>query len=1027
MKITSRWLTIGLLTNLIAQTSASAMAAPPYSAQIRPGFMTGNNDVGNDANLDILVPLWGDERSMLFFNPNLRIDDNDGNEQNIGFGFRQKSTDNQFILGGNLFYDTMRSENDERYKQWGVGAELLSHWLDLRANYYDAFGDTENIIGGNAVTDAYYFSGYSLLASSGLQVERALDGFDAEASVLVPGISDIMETRLAATYYNFDINGGDNPKGWRGRLEMRPVKAVNLSVEYRDDDLRGNDTFIGGYVEIPFSMENLLAGKNPFAGTRDLFTFGQGTRQLKERMTDKVIRDRHIVTAATETQGGSGQTVVDNQMIFVNQDNPNSGDGSYENPYQTLGEAEADETRFLPGAWIYVFSSDETADTYAGISEFTMLNDMVFWGQGYVHPVYGLGGGNNPILEGNGGDNILHLANNNEVMGFTIQNGWNGISGSQTRAANIHDNIIRSNGRSGVTIYNSWSPADIDGKTLTFRFADNQILDNDGDGIYVRNYLGGVGKVEDSSITNTFTNNTLQGNSRAGIDSYTRVSLSDTGSFIADSSFTNTFSGNTVGGSEEGQGNGYHGLVSLIELSTQSDSSPISNTSLTSRYENNSVMNNDGYGINDDYLTAYTSGADSGLSNVSISRYVTDNVILDNSQSGFDQEETRLMTEGPNSPITDSSITGQIDRNTISDNGDTAMDYRSTYIRTTGTGSPISRSTISNAFRSNRLNVTGEGEEWNDGIHFYTTNILSQGSGSGLTDVSIDNIFTSNIIDGAETADDGIEIEENTYIVALQTDSPIANARISNTFEGNMITNFTGDGLYFPGNYIRTGTLYPYPNGSGTGSPISGSTINNTLTDNIVTDNGGYGIYNWRNEIGLYDDTYVATVSGSSTNNTYTGNTVTGNSDTGIYLDEDFDGGANTGMHYAFINNTISNNGGEGLYLYIDPSDGELINKTLFLQGNTITGNTGHGVEVYVNGNDGTDFKGDFGGGLLGSTGGNTFADNDRYDINHRGNSDMDIWALSNSWTDNNDPESTICDEADIFCSGNIITSLPQP
>jgi hypothetical protein len=136
-------------------------------------------------------------------------------------------------------------------------------------------------------------------------------------------------------------------------------------------------------------------------------------------------------------------------------------------------------------------------------------------------------------------------------------------------------------------------------------------------------------------------------------------------------------------------------------------------------------------------------------------------------------------------------------------------------------------------------------------------------------------------------------------------------------------------------------------------------------------------------------------------------------------------------MTYTFTNNTISGNGlaeaydSSGLYLYIDPSYGNLMDKRLLLQGNTITNNFKYGVELYVNGTDTNDFKGDFGGGPLSSTGGNTFSGNGSYDINHRGNGNMDVWALNNSWTNNANPESTIYDKQDSIGEGDVITSQP--
>jgi hypothetical protein len=750
-------------------------------------------------------------------------------------------------------------------------------------------------------------------------------------------------------------------------------------------------------------------------------------------MTDKVVRDRHIVTAASETSsGGAGQAMVDDQMIFVNQDNTEAKelqDGSFEHPYRTLDQVMA-SSRYRPGAWVYVFSSDGQADTYAN-TRFTLLDDMVFWGEGYTHPVYGLGGGPNPILDGGYGldqfepttmenTGVINLANNNEVMGFTVQNGLEGIFGYNIKGTYIHDNLVRWNGgiRSGIHIDNNWSPAEISGQTLSFRIANNQILENAGDGIYLVNNIRGDGGLNNTVIANEFTGNTVQGNGSTGVYSRIYASAGDTGQGITGSSFSNTVTGNTIGGGERGQGNGGDGIRTDIELYTGFGNSPVRNTSLTSRIENNSVIGNDGTGIADDYLYVYTGGDGSGIANVSLERYISGNEIRDNRYDGYKNYDATIYTWGADSPIADSSVTSHIDNNIISGNGRNAVEYWGARIDTNGSSSPISRASISNSFAGNRLDVAGEGY---DGIHIYNIYIHSRGTASPLTDVAIANTFIDNRIDGVSLADDGIEIDENTFILASNPDSPIVNARITNTFTGNTVKNVTGDGLYFPGNYIRTGPFIWWA-GDGTNSPISNAKIVNKLTGNTVTDNGGDGIYNWRNEI----KSSGSTVADASTSNTYSGNTVERNGGDGIYLDEDFGGGSNTAMNYTFTDNLIRDNGGDGLYMYIDPSNGDLIMKKLLLQGNTITGNGGDGVEIYVNGTDPAMFQGDFGGGARNSTGGNTFAGNGGWDILHRGSNNMDIWALDNNWTNNADPESTICDEDDLFCSGDIITSQNQ-
>jgi putative cofactor-binding repeat protein len=359
-------------------------------------------------------------------------------------------------------------------------------------------------------------------------------------------------------------------------------------------------------------MESLLAGKNPFAGAGDLGSFGKGVRPLNERMTDKVVRDRHIVTASTEAEGGVAQTVVDNQMIFVNQDNPDAGDGSFENPYQTLDQAAADEIRFQPGVWIYVFSSDGTADTYEN-THFTLLDDMVLWGQGYQHPVYGLGGGPMPILDGgysevpvgaNTADPVIWLANNNEIMGLIIQRGLEGIyvdtyrDGGTADSVRIHHNIIRDNlspaaSGSGIHISNIFDADDLGGKTLSYLINDNLIEDNQGVGIYLRHEANN-GELVGTTFETVITGNTIDNHSSNAVFVSLYVDGSDP-TLIQDVSVTNRIEDNLITGSARG-------IAVYNTLNARSNTEGLYvanlNSQINNTIRNNSISNySGGYGI----------------------------------------------------------------------------------------------------------------------------------------------------------------------------------------------------------------------------------------------------------------------------------------------------------------------------------------------------------------------------------------------------------------------------------------------
>jgi len=313
-------------------------------------------------------------------------------------------------------------------------------------------------------------------------------------------------------------------------------------------------TYFGGYLDIPFSFEK---------GFGDVAAFGAGARTLKERMTQKVVRDRHIVSlAGAATDPAYIEVVNDDMMIFVNQDNSEGAiqDGTYENPYANFTDAQGDERWVDPEegedpTWVYVFSWDATPDIFNDGEDtpVVLAEQMVFWGQGYAQ--YRFGGTNgvsdpdmNPILDGDGDGYVVELADNNEVMGFDITGGEHGIYGNSILNTNIHDNVIWDNTYgvpdSGIHIENYFYGPDISGETLTYTIADNEIYDNYGDGIFLRHTI--YGDVDDS-LAGLTLNNMISGNAIYDNGEGENLNAVDVANFvigfdsISGNTFNNTF------------------------------------------------------------------------------------------------------------------------------------------------------------------------------------------------------------------------------------------------------------------------------------------------------------------------------------------------------------------------------------------------------------------------------------------------------------------------------------------------------
>lgn len=920
---------------------APAPAAKKWPAAIRPGVMAGDKDNATDFNLDLLIPITGNEKNLLFFNPNLRIDDNSENEQNIGIGYRGLFSGEKLILGVNGFYDTMHSEHGNRYNQLGLGVEALSQWVDFRANYYSPINNEKHRL---HKFDEYSFAKWSLIFRKGY--EEALRGWDAEIGVLIPYISNVIETRafLGGFWYDSDIT--DDLNGWRGRIEVRPASLLNLELEVRHDDYRGTNWFYGGYLDIPFSLDELAKGGSPFKGLKEAAQFGKGTRTLPERMTQKVVRDRHITTVADTSNNGHDKTIIVRDMIYVNQDNTGDQDGSLKHPWHDLETAQANDNRWRDsdgtqeggGAWVYVFSWDAHPDTY--IPTHAQLGDnMVLWGQGYYMNEPGrpwkLGGYKgcsgpewNPILDGGkellagaslssldpAGDrlarlnfeqascdnSVVCLANNNEIMGVTIQNGIeHGIFGysdsemyndidhpaSYITTTNIHNNVIWDNGifevikgNSGIHIENYIDSADLEGgDVLSYTFKNNTLDNNVGSGIFIRNEVFGETDIDGLTINNIFEKNKVSGSLRSGdpfgdgfgtginvineiyLDKEVGAASEDVALSINNVNINNTFTGNEIKANDDIEGS----------VGNEGTGIKVRNT-IKGHLEL-------GYTYNGNVDVSVDDGAavSSTITDTHIINTFTDNIIDDAGIESSDGYHDGILAENKieakvelsdviyGSGSTASSVSGSSIENELSGNAVTFTEYE---------GDGIA---ISNEIRSrNELEGT---DEINDGdAASVTSSIEDSYISNDLSDNHV--IYVGDLRGTGIGIDNEIKASVNMWNNSDSIDDNYdqSTVTVSATVAGSYIDNWLHGVDAATGNTVVFGDDLPFnQNGSGivienailadvemndidntyndaiidVDAEVTGSTIENELTNNSVTfgDNYGYdgiSIYN---------------------------------------------------------------------------------------------------------------------------------------------------------------------------------------
>ncbi|MEI6807844.1 MAG: inverse autotransporter beta domain-containing protein [bacterium] len=413
-------------------------------------IMGRGGDSTAEGTLDLLAPLYQSSSGLWFVNPRFTYNDDSESEVNLGVGYRRLLRSRDVIVGGNLYYDSRWPGDGVQFNQFGAGLEVLSKWIDARANYYLPENDKEVVdvqertsLVGVTTTKSYdqrasgntlYETSHTTTTETSLRevfttMVGTMDGFDAEVGFKLPLLAAKFETRLFGGYYRFSPNLNlEDVEGFKARIEIRALPALVLDAAYYDDDkLFGSSYMVGGRVQLPFDVANLVHGRNPFEGTRAVFK--PGVRAFASRLTENVVRDPHIqICKLTETAAETilASTASDatyaylSKMIFVDGDN-NSGveDGSFQHPFNTVQEG-VDAAKARGFGRVYVFAASSSYGENVAIG-----NDLDLIGEGKHLGTDGGFGGRFPVIDGSAGASAalnVEGAGNVKIRGFDLMN-----------------------------------------------------------------------------------------------------------------------------------------------------------------------------------------------------------------------------------------------------------------------------------------------------------------------------------------------------------------------------------------------------------------------------------------------------------------------------------------------------------------------------------------------------------------------------------------------------------------------------
>ena len=995
---------------LIGGSISASASDGQWNSVIRPGVNAGTGTA--DYTVEMLSPLYQNASSMLFFNPRFRINPglNDEDEYNLGLGYRRLILNDNWYLGGNVFYDSMSSANDFDYHQVGLGVEARSKWLDVILNGYIQTGKTKHRL---TSYDTFSLGSHALMRHDGY--EEAMSGMDGEVGVLVPFISDYVETRAYLGGYWWVSGVASDVTGFRARVQVDPVPLLTMNAIYSNDNVRNSVWRGEAYLNIPFSFENVVHGKNPFAGIKDALKFGKGPRDARERMTDRVERDRYIQTKAAT----SSSAVAVHDMIYVNNANTSgTQDGSIEHPYSTLAGAQADgrvaNTTASAIPYIYIFKGNGAAytDGLTLVNNAAFMRSYMIWGEGYTLP--GMHSAGNPVLTTNGITFGVGAASAGDltVRGLTVDGAsGDGLYAAKVRRADIYDNVFSNNGTSGIHIDTTYSPATTDDVDINIH--GNTTDSNGLRGISCNAINNGAA----GNVNVAISGNTSNGNSGDNIYAYAENDATgdgtatltvtgnhatgSTGGYGIDAKAYNYVGGNgdtamTISGNKANDNNGNN-----IYADAENDAAGDGTTTLNITGNKASQIASPGsgyYGIESYVYRAYNTGVNgnygvsgnvnmtisgntaNGNSNDNIYAYAENDATGDGSTTltvsgnqangstggyGIGAEAYRAYNGSGTSGDVNMTISGNTANNNSSNNIDAdAGNYAgdgSTTINITGN-------------KASQITNPGSGRF---GIYAYAYNYAGGSGDTTLTisDNSANNNYDTNIYADAEND---------------AADSGSTNLTIS----GNQASGSTGGGI--------DAEAYRAYNVSGTSGDVNATISGNTANGNS---NSNDNIYAYADNEASGDGTTTLTVSGNQANGstgggidakayrayngsgtsgdvnmTISGNTANGNSYDNIYADAENDvsadgstnmtvsdnqasgstgsygidaeaynyAGGNGDATASVTGNTANDNSGDNIYAeaYRNTGNGSA---TLAVSGNQANGSTGsYGIQAYA-------------------------------------------------------------------------------
>lgn len=294
------------------------------------GPTVGRDDSLTHVNLQPYVFI---EENMFFGDFRMYRLNDAGVGGNIGGGWRGYFADHDAILGAVGYYDVDDTRSQE-FQQMGLSLELFTRWLDVRANWYIPFGETEQILGTTFVRGSQRFQENLLLVDTITTFGNAAEGVDVTGTVPVPWeMLEPYHVEMSAGFYHYQVRDEKLPNlwGWRLRADASFFnRMLHTFVELTNDRQHDTNVVFGASLDYYGGFENRSRIKD---------------RQYY-RMSEFVRRSYNVVTIESDVLN-TGVPVINpatgNPYFFVHIDQSDLGgglmNGTFENPFELPNQA----------------------------------------------------------------------------------------------------------------------------------------------------------------------------------------------------------------------------------------------------------------------------------------------------------------------------------------------------------------------------------------------------------------------------------------------------------------------------------------------------------------------------------------------------------------------------------------------------------------------------------------------------------------------------------------------------------------